>query len=293
MGREEGSAVVGEGMRYPSVVFAGGGSRCLWQVGFWEVVSKAMGLFPERVAAVSAGAAMACLIFSGKAEESLARFKDATAQNQRNVYLGNVFTKTPVFPHYAMFRQAVLDTIDPETMEVLHTGPDILVLLSRPPGWMGPRMATVVGIFGYSLEKKLRSPVHPTFGRRIGFRPDVVSVRECSTPSELADLLLASSCTPPFTPLLSWRGKPALDGGFIDNVPVCVLDGVDDAMLVLLSRQYDRVQIPRKEHRTYVQPSRPITISNWDYTNPEGLQETYDLGRADGEAFVQRAGRVV
>lgn len=268
-----------------AVVFAGGGARCLWQVGFWEVVSGAMGLHPRRVAAASAGAAMACIVFAGKAKETLERFKEATARNRRNIYPSNLFGDAPVFPHYGMYRRTILDSVDAATLRLLQEGPDILVLLSRPPRRMGPRLATVAGIFGYMVERYLKDPVHPSFCRRLGFAPRVVSVRECASVDELADLILASSCTPPFTPLLSWRGEAVLDGGLVDNVPVGILDGTEEPALVLLTRNYDPARIPAVSNRTYVQPSRPISVSKWDYTNPEGLQEAYDLGRADGEAF--------
>lgn len=273
-----------------AVVFAGGGSRCLWQVGFWEVVSGAMGLRPRRVAAASAGAAMACIVFAGKTQETLERFKEATARNRRNVYPSNLFGDAPVFPHYGMYRGTILDAVDTATLRALHEGPDIRVLLSRPSRRMGPRLAAAAGILGYMVERYLKDPVHPSFGKRLGFTPRVVSVRECATVDELADLILASSCTPPFTPLLTWRGEPVLDGGLVDNVPVSILDGSEEPTLVLLTRKYDPARIPRVPNRTYVQPSRPIPISKWDYTNPEGLQEAYDLGRADGTAFCRGSG---
>ena len=43
-------------------VFAGGGCRCLWQAGFWHVVSPELNLKPDIFAGVSAGAAMASMI---------------------------------------------------------------------------------------------------------------------------------------------------------------------------------------------------------------------------------------
>ena len=273
-------------LSYSSVVFAGGGSRCLWQVGFWEEVSKALELTPRRIAAVSAGAAMACLLFSGKTSAALERFKDATARNRRNVYLSNLFSDTPVFPHYAMYRKAILDALDSEGMNALYRGPDIRVLISRPPRALGPRSATIIGILAYLAEKSLRGSVHPSFGRRLGFVPEVVCVRQCVDAPEVADLVLASSCTPPFTPILSWNGRPALDGGLVDNVPVCALGDVEGDALVLLTRRYGEDKIPRTERLTYVQPSAPIPVSKWDYTNPEGLQAAYDLGRLDGAVFV-------
>jgi len=41
------------------------------------------------------------------------------------------------------------------------------------------------------------------------------------------------------------------------------------------------------QQRLYVQPSRKVPISSWDYTQPALMRPAYDLGRADGEAFLQ------
>jgi predicted acylesterase/phospholipase RssA len=89
------------------------------------------------------------------------------------------------------------------------------------------------------------------------------------------------------TPLLAWKGRYVLDGGVVDNVPVCALDHEPGETLVMLTRRYPA--LPDLHGRTYVQPSEKIAVSAWDYTSADGLQFAYDLGRRDGEAFVRRA----
>ena len=162
---------------------------------------------------------MACIIFSGKAKEALERFKEATGRNRRNVYPAHLFSNNPVFPHYGMYRKTILDAVDADTLRLIREGPDIRALLSRPPRWMGPRTATLAGIAEYLVEKKLRDPVHPTFGRRMGFTPRVVSVRQCETASELADLILASSCTPPSRRFFSGKESPFSTAGLWTMFP--------------------------------------------------------------------------
>jgi predicted acylesterase/phospholipase RssA len=129
--------------------------------------------------------------------------------------------------------------------------------------------------------------VHPRLARRLGFTAEHVSVRTCPTPESLADLVLASSCTPPFTPALAHGGRPALDGGVADNVPAAAVESGDGPTLVLLTRRYAR--LPAHPGRSYVQPSAPVPVSAWDYTDAAGVQAAFDLGRRDGEAFA-RAG---
>jgi predicted patatin/cPLA2 family phospholipase len=82
----------------------------------------------------------------------------------------------------------------------------------------------------------------------------------------------------------------ALDGGLVDNVPVDFLypGEPEKPTLVLLTRTYPKKQIPRKAHRTYIQPSRKIPVKRWDYTNPEGVRKTFELGKTDGERFLKK-----
>jgi hypothetical protein len=84
-----------------------------------------------------------------------------------------------------------------------------------------------------------------------------------------------------------------LDGGMVDNVPVGALDAdVPGNVLVMVTRLYPRPQmfvVPHGEQqRFYVQPSRKVPISSWDYTSPSQMTHAYNLGRADGETFLER-----
>ena len=119
-----------------------------------------------------------------------------------------------------------------------------------------------------------------------GFTGEVVSVRECADPEALAELLLMSSCTPPVLPVMHRNGRPVLDGGLVDNVPVSAVEPSNGPVLVLLTRRYPVDRLPHIPDRLYVQPSSPISVYKWDYTNPRGMQEAYDLGRKDGERFL-------
>jgi len=224
--------------RYDSVVFAGGGSRCFWHAGFWREVQGPLALAPRQIAAVSAAGAIACALNAGIGEEALRLFQAATRTNPRNFYPRNVFGTDPVFPHERMYRKAVLELFDEVSLAKVHAGPEIRMLLGRVPRWLGPRTGVLAAAAAYNLDKRVRRIVHPTMPRTIGFRPEVVSVRACATPAALADLILASSCTPPMTSLLTWNGRYVLDGGVVDNVPVCALDDDPGETLVMLTRRY-------------------------------------------------------
>jgi len=105
----------------------------------------------------------------------------------------------------------------------------------------------------------------------------VFDARDCETPDDLADLILASSATPPFTPVGRHRGQRLLDGGPIDNAPAFVADAVDGVKknLVLLTRA-----VPSRDvgARVYLAPSTPVPVKAWDYTRPDLLEATIAMG---------------
>ncbi len=273
---------------FKAVVFAGGGSRCLWQVGFWEVAARETGLEPRVVGGVSAGAAMACAVLAGKGQGALEYFKEITGANRSNFYPRNLLNGKPPFPHYGMYRRALLEIFDREALARLKSGPEVRVLAARPPRWAGGALAVLVGFLGYSLEKMISRPIHPRSGTQLGFKPVVARADECDSPAQLADLILGSSCTPPLVPKLYLKGVPVLDGGLIDNVPLAVLSNKERPALILLTRRYPPDRLKGHPDRVYLQPSRPVEISKWDYTDPQGCQAAYDQGRRDAELFLTR-----
>jgi len=275
-----------------AVVFAGGGCRCFWQVGFWQEAAPAIGLRPRVAGAVSAGAAMACMVLADAVADGIAYFKRRVAANRRNAYPLNLFNRQPIFPHPAIYRDTILANLDDTRLARLHAGPDIRVLVALMPRWLGARSGVVLGLLAYQAETFIQPGPHAALGRQAGFIPEVASVRDCPTPDAVADLILHSSCTPPITPVYRRGARPVLDGGLIDSAPLETIAESSGTALVLLTRQYPPESIPRVPGRLYVQPSEPIPIHKWDYTSPERVQATYDLGRRDGERFGADAARL-
>ncbi len=268
---------------FQNVVFSGGGNRCFWQAGFWSVAAPALSLKPLRVAAVSAGSAIACGLFSGTFEKGFASYKKAIRKNHSNLHLRNLFREQSVFPHGDIYRNAILSCIDEHALLRLHKVPEIRVLISSPPRWASPRVALLCGMIATGIDVFGEERVHSSIGRRIGFKPLFIRVRECRTPESLADLIFASSCAPPLIPQARRDGIALFDGGLVSNVPTEGVSEEDGDTLVLLTRQFTK--LPVISGRTYVQPSQPIPVAAWDYTNDVALQSTFDLGRRDGERF--------
>jgi len=274
--------------KFNSVVFAGGGSRCFWQLGFYDVVGDSQKISPKVVSAVSAGSAFATAVFAKRSKEVLSKFKEISAINEKNFYFSKLFSKEPAYPQYKMYREILNYCLDEKAYENLQKGPEIRVLLSRLPWYLGARSGVLVGMTAYNIEKKIFYPVHPKFATRLGYKPEIVPLQSCKNSDEVADLVLQSSCIPPIVPILKRGGKVVLDGGLVDNVPVVAIDENESDTLILLSRQYKEESIPKLSNRVYVQPSESLEIKRWDYSSPEKIQKTYDIGRKDGEAFFKK-----
>jgi predicted acylesterase/phospholipase RssA len=114
-------------------------------------------------------------------------------------------------------------------------------------------------------------------------------VQDLASPEELLGALMASASVPPFMPVGRIGGMAALDGGLVDNVPTEPLLPVEERggkTLVILSRLYRA--FPQVNGRTYVQPSEPVPVGQFDITNPRGIRKAYEMGLRDGEAFSKR-----
>lgn len=278
-------------MVFRNAVFAGGGSRCFWQLGFWEGAIEAGLALRDSVkffGSTSAGCAMTTAVILNRSWDALELFKDMTGRNPANIHWQNFhpFRKAPVLPHARMYREALHVLVGPDDLPALKRTP-IHFLMSGSPNWVRGRASTIIGFSIYALEQTLLNPIHPTWPKRAGYRPLVGRVADCETTEELVDLILAASCIPPVLPGGRHGDEPVLDGGLIDNVPIELADDQPGETLVLMSQRYET--LPRERRgMTYVQPSETIKIDKFDYANPDGLQETFELGLEDGARFAER-----
>lgn len=276
-------------MVFSNAIFAGGGSRCFWQLGFWEG-AQAEGLdlhgSVDFVGSTSAGCAMATAVVLDRSLDALDLFKRLTADNPRNIHWHNLapFRRDPVLPHDRMYRQALREFVGTEELRALQEK-TVHFLMSARPDWLRGPWATALGMSAYVLERKLHNPLNPSWPAKLGFTPVVGSPRDCDHPEQFVELVLAASCVPPLLPAGRFGDTDVLDGGLVEHIPVRLADGRPGKTLVLLSRPYDAT-LPTAPDVAWAQPSRPIGIDKFDYANPDGLQQTFDLGLEDGRKFV-------
>ena len=266
-----------------AVVFPGGGARCFWQAGFWQTVQAALPR-PAVVAAVSGGAALAAILFAGGWSRFFPRFLELAASSKGNVQIGNLLRRLPVFPHPRISRDSFLHSVSLHGVRRLHAGPDFRIVISHPPRLLGARLGSLVAAAVHEVEKGLTKRLCPRWIRNLGFHTSMVKARECSTPEDLVHAIFQSSAAPPVFPVTFRNDRPALDGGLVENVP---LSAVAECRrpLVLLSRHLPRLPHGRRE--LYACPSRPVPVATWDFSSPDKVVETFELGRSDGARFLR------
>lgn len=279
---------------FEQVVLAGGGHRCWWQAGFWDVVAPRIALRPKVIAGVSAGAGIACLLYANDSREAIRFCYRTMSSNPKNAYWLNLLRPGErVFPQYAIYRSALKTLLGGVHFNQLQrNAPEIRVVYARIPRHLEFRSAAMLGMVADQFDKYGKKTLHPEFATRLGFTTEVELVKDCPNDDDLVSLILASSCTPPFTPVVYRRGGPVLDGGLVDSIPVAAVDPAPVPTLVLTTRRYPGyAQIFGLQGRIYVQPSRQIPVSSWDYTAPDRIEQTFVLGREDGETFLRAIGR--
>jgi hypothetical protein len=277
---------------FDAVVFAGGGNRCYWQGGFYETAAPRLGLTPKLVVAASAGAFAAAYSLLGTGAQVRQSVYDGCGPHLKNFDLAAWRRGEPLCPVGPLYNELLARTIDHAALARLNAMTDLRIAVTRMPRGVPPLVGAMLGIGAYQIEKHLLHPVHPRFGRALGFRAEFILVRTLGGARAMHDVLMASSGVPPFMPVTSVNGKPAFDGGLVDNVPVEPLQPIESAggrTLVLLTRLYK--DKPEVAGRTYVQPSRRIELSQFDITNPDGIRAAYELGVRDGNAFAASLGR--
>jgi predicted acylesterase/phospholipase RssA len=270
-----------------ALTFAGGGNRAFYQLGLLLRWGDELLPRTRAIAACSAGACVAVTYLAGRHAEAHSFWLERRRGVTRNFDWAKLLRGQRPAPQGEIYRETLLHTLADGGLERVRAAPfPVLVLAARVPRLLPGGAAVLLGIGLYQLEKAMRkSMVHPALGRAAGFTPAVFDARECETAEELTALVLASSATPPFTPVGRFRGTRLLDGGMVDNVPAFVAEEVAgvERNLVLLTRVYPHPLVGAQGRRLYVAPTVPPPVGRWDYTRPELLAETIALGEREAE----------
>jgi predicted acylesterase/phospholipase RssA len=275
-----------------SVVLAGGGCKTFWGMGALRSLAD---LLPpiDHWAGTSAGAIMALVRVAEREPESLEHFLAATRNNPRNFYPRHMLRGRPVFPHETIVREALHFILADGGFARILAGPPVHILQSYlVPG--RPTLRTGFAAFREFDRRnrigRLHGPTHPTPGLGV----QVVRSTDASSPEQLIEWVLMSSTAPPVTPMVRRGGRRYLDGALVDNVPVRALpeQAHRGHILVMLSAPEKVARRPLRlvegGQILYLGPADLPPVKTWDYTSPDAIAATYELGQREGEVLRAR-----
>lgn len=272
-----------------AITFAGGGNRAFYQLGLMNRWREQLLPRVAVMATCSAGACVAALVLSERETEASDFWRRRRDGITRNFEWRKMLRGKRPTPHEPIYRDTLLHAFAEGGLERVRSQPfPVLVLTTAFPKPMPAFAAVILALCAYNIEKKFRKEmIHPSFGRRVGFKAMAFDARKCETPEELANLIIASSATPPFTSVGSFSGRRLLDGGIIDNVPAFLADEAPDVKrnLVLLTRPYPSNIIGKQGTRLYIAPADTLPVNRWDYTRPDLIDATIEAGERDAQLY--------
>ncbi|MCO1335422.1 patatin-like phospholipase family protein [Microbulbifer sp. OS29] len=276
---------------FNQMVFGGGGSRCTWQLGFLLSVERELPIRPSVVCAASGGSMVAGLMLMDRCREGADYFHSVCKKTEKNFYWNNSFRKDPIFPHFEIYKKGVHELFH-DSFEHLHQTSDLRIAVTYPPEWLPTPIALTLGLAIFYSNKHLFHNLHPMTALNLGFRQLFHPVRQCKNSAEIEQLILSSCCAPPISPRLSLHGAEVLDGALVGNAPVAGLEAGNGRVLILDTGHFSNLPNCFSVQKggqvwTYVQPSRPLPIGMWNFTNPNAMRHTLNIGLTDGNAFLE------
>lgn len=267
---------------FDQLVFSGGGLRCFWQGGFLDVVRDALGLDPQRITGVSGGALAACCFVAHRGHALLDEMTTAFRKAESNV-AWDTFDEDGVTPHQRIYRSCVAAVLDDAAQRAIADGPDLQILLGHPPLHAAPKLSGTAATLVYEAELHSVASPHFSWAERLGLTTSRVDARQAARDGTLIDLISAAAVIPPVFEPPRWDGKPVVDGGMADQAPMPEPDAGET--LILLTRHYSGLS--ETDGRTYLEPSEDCPVDKIDFTDPEKLRQTWDIGVEDGHRFLK------
>lgn len=252
---------------YDALVLQGGGARCLFGLGFLSEAAPALeGL--GQIAAVSAGAAVACAHLGGAHKEALELMITSArrfAQPGRSALVRILSGERPT-GHYDAYRGFVEALIDPVRFRrIREHGTRLRFVLTRCQGLARFRpVAAVVALVAASRRMTPRS-----------FVPQIIEAAQCQSREELIEAILASSAVPLLTPLPVRDGCATVDGGLIEPLAIGALVGSCRPLAILSQPQLIR---PLSRPLPLLAPATR-TLSPWSMTDEQGMRALYAEGQ--------------
>jgi len=274
--------------QFSHFALAGGGNRCWWQAGFLEVLLDQARVKPERLVGASAGAAIATALITQRVRQALEAASEKFGQTARNVDWRLLLRGQRPFAMPRIYPEWIQTFLGPDQWPIFKkSASKIDVVITRPLPGIPLTLSTLLALGLYSTEKFWLKNFHSRLPHCLGLRAEYLDLTGADDLQTAHIYLLASAAAVPITPAHRVHGRPALDGGFYDSVPLPQNRENDEHTLVLLTRHNPRnPNIFELNQRVYVQPSSPVDASNFDCTDGIPIQKTYLQGQREACALL-------
>lgn len=264
------------------MVLSGGGTRCFWQGGFLHAVEDEIGLASlERIAAISGGVLTACGHVAHIGERILKKTLEVFERETSNI--DRKSQEGGPTPHEEAYREIVQTAFTEDAVRAVTEGPEVEVILTGLPEkvWDEISIAATFGL--YVIDRMTRGSTTKKLTKLAGIEEVRVSAREAAKGGHLTKLVTTAARIPPVFDVDRWDGRRVIDGGSISDAPFPSEDKGNT--LILLASHFD--DVPHQEGRIFVMPSETVPTKKMDFTDPQEVQDAWDLGERDGEIFLE------
>ncbi|MCC5815542.1 MAG: patatin-like phospholipase family protein [Leptospira sp.] len=271
---------------------AGGGCKAFYGLGVGLELKK-WGVRLKELSGVSAGSAMALCLVSNAEEEAVEFFEEITRRNDSNFKISNLFFGEKVFPHESMYRRTIRYAMDwnrikntdfkvfiqavkaiPKKEESIKSKFEIAKLIAE----------TAQAFTRDERDKNAGIPCNRIQDvlKKWNMTDVIFTEKDFESPDILEQIIMNSSSIPPVVSLQNAKNEYYLDGGLTNNL---VLEYFNERIPKIGIYYEDTTLIGKKPeilNETYLmKPSIPLPITSFDYTNPQGVRETFELGKKD------------
>ncbi|MCB1180302.1 MAG: patatin-like phospholipase family protein [Leptospiraceae bacterium] len=278
-----------------SLAVAGGGCKAFYALGVGYKM-RSWGIKFKAMSGVSAGAAMILGILSENEESSFEYLESLVRRNESNFEITRLLKGERPFPHENMYRRTIRYSL--EVDKVQKSGVKIFIqAVAAFPKQQKDKLGDLVNkakIISQTAQAYLLDEADKIKGKECdrvkkiiekwNLKEFVYTEKDLKDESIVEQIILNSSSIPPVVAFQNKDDLYFMDGGLINNL----LLEVFPLRHKKIGIYYDGTSVIGKnkkvlENTLLIKPSRNLSITTFDYTNPEGLKDTYELGKNDAE----------
>ncbi|MCX7998900.1 MAG: patatin-like phospholipase family protein, partial [Leptospiraceae bacterium] len=240
--------------------------------------------------------AMILGILSETEEKSLEYIVSLTRRNEKNFDITRIFKKQHPFPHENIYRRTIRYGLN---FSKVRSSPvkiyiQAIEAIPKKKDRLGDfinkaklisQTARAYILDEIDKEKGLEAHRVQKIVEKWNLKEVIYTNEDLNDERVLEQIILNSSSIPPVVGFQSDDQVYYLDGGLTNNLLLEVFPLYEKKIGIY----YEKTTIIGKdpkvlENTLLIYPSRPLKITSFDYTNPEGLIDTFQLGRQDAEA---------